>query len=273
MAPKRGFGATWWGRRWLEVLESFGWDTRLRRGRAYARAGNVLEIDIKPGVVSARVQGSRPRPYRVSIEVKTLSDREWERVTGIMAGRAVFAALLLAGEMPRDIEEAFRQARLSLFPRSAGDIRTDCSCPDWANPCKHIAAVYYLLGEKFDEDPFFLFLLRGRTREQLISALREKRAARVEQEQGEEIAPASPEPAGPSLEGQLDRFWDEGEELAGLRFLPVPPEVEAGLLKTLGPPPFWKGKEPPEVVLAGIYRLISRRAQEEWPGDSDRGAG
>ncbi|WP_207707604.1 SWIM zinc finger family protein [Desulfofundulus thermobenzoicus] len=262
---RKEFGATWWGKRWIEVLESFGWSTRLQRGRTYARAGHVLEIYIKPGQVTALVQGSRPRPYRVSIEMKTIPDRDWNKVIEAMAGRAVFAALLLAGEMPRDIEEAFRQVRLSLFPGAVRDIKTSCSCPDWANPCKHIAAVYYLLGKKFDEDPFLLFLLRGRSKEQLVTALREKRAARAEQDRPEGDLPLSGEPAGPDLEEQLDRFWDEGEEAAGLFYHPVAPEVDAGLLKTLGPPPFWQGGEDLAACLADCYRTISRRAREEWP--------
>src|SRR5437588_12759165 len=93
-----------------------------------------------------------------------------------MASQAIFAAKLLAGEMPQDIEEAFSAVQISLFPLATTDLDTDCSCPDWANPCKHIAAVYYLLAERFDEDPFLIFKLRGRTKEQIIQVLREKRA-------------------------------------------------------------------------------------------------
>ncbi|GAW91708.1 SWIM zinc finger family protein [Calderihabitans maritimus] len=265
LASKKEFGSTWWGQRWIKVLESFGWRSRLQRGRTYARAGHVLEINIKPGQVTALVQGRRSRPYRVTIEMKTISDRDWEKVIEALAGRAVFAALLLAGEMPRDIEEAFRQVRLSLFPGAVRDIKTDCSCPDWANPCKHIAAVYYLLGRKFDEDPFLLFLLRGRSKEQLVSALRERRSTRAEQEEREEDLSPCGEPTGSVLEKQLDRFWDEGEDACGLLFHPVSPEVDAGLLKTLGPPPFWRGREDLDLWLADCYRTISRRAREEWP--------
>src|SRR6185503_13037509 len=130
--------------------------------------------------VRAKVQGSRPTPYNVTIEMKPLTDAQWEQVTARLARQAIFAAKLLAGEMPQDIEQAFDAAGVPLFPRGPQDISAACSCPDYANPCKHIAAVYYLLGERFDEDPFLIFQARGRTREQIIDALRALRAGASE---------------------------------------------------------------------------------------------
>lgn len=283
MAARRNFVSNWWARRWLEVLESFGWDSRLQRGRTYARRGNVLSIDLAPGVVKAKVQGSRPRPYTVKIKIKPLADRDWERVIAALSGQASFAARLLAGEMPEDIETAFAGASLSLFPGSPGDIETSCSCPDWANPCKHIAAVYYLLGEKFDSDPFLLFLLRGRDRETLMAALRERRVALA---RGDVPTPAGNElwnsdgalPAGeargqvqsktrrkglkPELPLDPVNFWQTGAELAAFQVHIAPPAVPRGVLKRLGPPPL--GREAPEFyrLLEGYYEEISRQAYE-----------
>src|SRR5262249_29560519 len=154
---KRGaFGQSWWAKRWIAVLESFDIGARLGRGRSYARGGQVLSIDVAKGEVTARVQGSRPKPYDVTIEVKTLTAGEWDRLVLALSGQALFVAKLLAGEMPQDIEQVFTEAGLSLFPQKSRDLLTDCSCPDWSNPCKHVAAVYYLLGEEFDRDPFLL---------------------------------------------------------------------------------------------------------------------
>ncbi len=133
-------------------------------------------------MVKAKVQGSMPKPYNVKIKLMPLSDAEWDKVTDAMASQAIFAAKLLAGEMPTNIEEAFSAAQLSLFPTKLDDLQTDCSCPDWANPCKHIAAVYYLLAERFDEDPFLIFKLRGRTKEQIIETLRARRVATLPEE-------------------------------------------------------------------------------------------
>src|SRR5262249_23863565 len=171
---RRGaFAESWWARRWLAVLEGFSIGTRLHRGRAYARRGQVLGIAITEGRVEAQVQGSREKPYDVVLQVKTLGAGDWDKLGGVLAREARFAARLLAGAMPDDGEDAFRRAGLSLFPERRQDLRTSCSCPDWSNPCKHIAAVYYLLGEEFDRDPFLIFRLRGRERAALLAALGE----------------------------------------------------------------------------------------------------
>ncbi len=174
-AQSKKFGQTWWASKWLAALERLMDSGRLSRGRSYARSGQVLNLDIKPGRVDARVQGSAPRPYKVQIEITPLSEKEWNRVADAMAEQAIFAAKLLAGEMPQNIEEAFAAAKVNLFPTSSGDLDTDCSCPDWSNPCKHIAAVYYLLGEQFDGDPFLLFRLRGKSKDEIMSLLRARR--------------------------------------------------------------------------------------------------
>src|SRR5215475_7457934 len=169
---KRGsFGESWWAKRWIATLESFNIGARLTRGRSYARSGQVVSIDISKGEIKSKVQGSRPKPYDIKIEVKTLSDADWRSLAGALSTQAIFAAKLLAGEMPQEIEEAFAEAKLSLFPEKLRDLETNCSCPDWSNPCKHIAAVYYLVGEEFDRDPFLLFKLRGKGRDEFIKLL------------------------------------------------------------------------------------------------------
>src|SRR5262249_3493761 len=123
------------------------------------------------GLVRAKVQGSRPRPYDITIRVKTIPAAGWDSLIAALSRQALFAAKLLAGEMPQDIEDVFKEVGLSLFPQKIGDLDTDCSCPDWSNPCKHIAAVYYLLGEEFDRDPFLIFALRGMSRDALLGRL------------------------------------------------------------------------------------------------------
>ena len=252
------FGEQWWAQRWIAVLESFGWDNRLQRGRAYARHGQVLEISVNPGRVTARVQGSRRAPYTVRIEIKPLGDVQWERAIDAMAQQALFAAQLLAGEMPLEIEEAFRDAGVSLFPTS-DDVAMNCSCPDWVVPCKHIAAVYYLLGEEFDRDPFLLFKLRGRTREQVIAALRTRRAA--EAPPIAEAAPQEePEPQVEPLETHLPRFWELQDSLAGFRVTITPPPVKTALLKRLGPASFSRRPEAFGGALTLAYASVTDRA-------------
>lgn len=163
---RRGaFGSSWWAGRWLEVLEGFDLGSRLSRGRSYARRGQVLSIDVEIGTVTARVQGSRPRPYLVTITTATLDAEDWDRLTVALTERLSLMAELLAGRMPDDIEDVFDEAGVSLFPSRRSDLETHCTCPDQANPCKHVAAVYFLLGEEFDRDPFLVFRLRGADRE------------------------------------------------------------------------------------------------------------
>ncbi|PDV99527.1 SWIM zinc finger family protein [Candidatus Chloroploca asiatica] len=227
------FGESWWAKRWIDVLESFGYGNRLIRGQDYARERAVLNIDVSLGYVTARVQGSRATPYRVSISVLPLSDAQWDRVIDSMADQAIFTARLLAGEMPREIEQAFANARVSLFPQSAHDLQTSCSCPDYAKPCKHIAAVYYLLGERFDEDPFLVFTLRGRSKERIIEDLRARRADTAT----EMHLPDTPTERVPALEDLMESFDVCGPEFVGVAPHIVAPGVASTMLRRYGPSP------------------------------------
>ena len=175
---KRGaIGEQWWSRRFIGVLESYGMSGRLARGRSYARAGQVLDFELSQGKVTARVQGSRVRPYQVRIGVLPLTTAQWRRVMKQLASQALFRAKLLAGEMPHEIEEVFGECGTPLFPRSAADLDMHCSCPDWGVPCKHLAAVCYVLAEEFDRDPFAMLAWRGQGRDELLTALRQIQGA------------------------------------------------------------------------------------------------
>jgi uncharacterized Zn finger protein len=233
--------SSWWGKRWIAVLESFNIGARLSRGRAYARSGQVVNIVIEEGKVRAAVQGSRSRPYKVEILLKPLSRAQWLRITGTLADRFLSMARLLAGEMPPDLEEVFNEAKLTLFPQRLQDLETDCTCPDWSNPCKHVAAVFYLLGEEFDRDPFLIFKLRGLDREGLFELLGGKSKLAAHGEPDRAVVPAQvPEPL--SLEPAI--FWG-GQELPENVFGEVRlPPVSASLPKRLGSFPFWRAQTP-----------------------------
>ena len=175
---KRGaIGEQWWSRRFIAVLESYGMSGRLQRGRNYARRGQVLEFSLAAGKVTARVQGSRPQPYRVTITVLPLTAAQWREVESRLAAQALFRARLLAGEMPAEIEQVFADGGTPLFPASARDLTMNCNCPDWGVPCKHLAAVCYVLAEAFDDDPFAMLAWRGKGRDDLLAALRGKARA------------------------------------------------------------------------------------------------
>jgi uncharacterized Zn finger protein len=255
---RRGaFGQSWWARRWIAVLEGFELGGRLQRARSYARRGQVVSVSIEKGRVDAVVQGSRPDPYTVTLETRTLPAAEWTRLASALKREARFAAKLLAGEMPADVEEAFAQAGLSLFPARREDLRTACSCPDWSNPCKHIAAVYYLLGEEFDRDPFLIFRLRGLERDELVRLL--DRAAVTAAAPAERARPRrAPDP----LPNDATAFWRGGELPEDLLGEVDAPPVDAALLGRLGSFPFWRGRRPLGEAVTPVYHAASARGLE-----------
>ncbi|MBF1999175.1 MAG: SWIM zinc finger family protein [Synechococcales cyanobacterium M58_A2018_015] len=224
----------WWAQRWIDVLESFGWVRRLARARNYAREGNVLKIEFHGSKVSALVQGTAPEPYKVSLSLDPFDDEQWQYVIESLSQRAIFSAKLLAGEMPQNIEEVFTANGLSLFPLTKFDIHSRCSCPDPANPCKHIGAVYYLLGDRFSEDPFVLFQLRGRTKEQIIAALRQMRSSNGEPATTE-IPSSDASPDAP-LDGQ--NFWQYNDQLEPSLVVITPSPNSESVLNVLGAIPF-----------------------------------
>jgi uncharacterized Zn finger protein len=241
----QSFGTTWWARRWTEVLNGFGIASRLQRARRYARQGQVLNVDIEPAVIRARVQGSRPEPYEVTIRVQPIPKAAWQRAAKAVAAQAAFASKLLAGEMPPELEGVFRDAGAPLFPERHRDLATHCSCPDASNPCKHIAAVYYLLDEAFDRDPFLIFRMRGISRDEFVGGAAAATAIEAVRE---------PLPSAPA------EFWRCDVAVPPLE--PAEPVAEAALPRRLGPFPFWRGREPFFKFLDAVYTRASVAASE-----------
>jgi uncharacterized Zn finger protein len=208
-------GQTWWSGRFVRVLEDIIVGGRLQRGRNYARRGQVISLDVDAGMVTARVQGSRPRPYRVRIGITAFGKAEWATLERALAGSAWYSAELLAGEMPGDIEEVFAAHGLPLFPARAAELSMDCSCPDWEVPCKHIAAAFYLLAEAFDDDPFTILAWRGRERDELLANLHAARRERPP-------AADDPDRTGTPLSECLESYFAVAGEI-----LPVSPVTTA----------------------------------------------
>jgi uncharacterized Zn finger protein len=164
--------ASWWSRRFVEVLESYGLGTRMQRGRRYARTGQVLTLEVGAATIAAQVQGSRRTPYLVTVSLPEPTPKQWKAIDAAMRAKVGFVARLLAGEVPADLEEVFQASGVPLFPRMWKELRTRCSCPDWENPCKHIAAVLYVFADQLDTDPWLLLAWRGRTRDEILDPLR-----------------------------------------------------------------------------------------------------
>ena len=278
-SQRGAFGSTWWGRRWIEVLEGFGWSNRLQRGRRYARLGQVMDFRLGKGRVEATVQGSRSKPYQVQILLSSLPGAAWEKALRALSSRAAFTAQLLAGEMPQNIEEAFREAGVGLFPEKDDEFRAECDCPDWANPCTHIAALHYILGEAFDRDPFLLFALRGRTREEFLQELRairsrgpatgSRKGAPGTRHPVPPLAPASaPSRTLEDLPTDPSAFW--GDALPRReRGSPEPPRAPGAphaLLRALGTPSVLRGRDDLIRQLEGAYDVVGSRAHETLEG-------
>lgn len=262
MAKRKAFGTTWWARKWIEALEVLGstYSNRLPRGRTYARQGRVVDLKIVPGAAVAKVQGTRKTPYTVQIKLRALTDREWKKVIKVLAKEAIFAAKLLNGEMPADIDDAFKKCGLSLFPAKATELETSCSCPDWANPCKHIAATHYILAQAFNHDPFLLFELRGWGKDKVLRELRSARSL----EDLEERKPSSFEEEIQSeklVVKELDeeKFVHLKSSLDDIHFHISKPG-EFNLLKRLGPLPDESKSGEFTKILREIYRSVSDTA-------------
>lgn len=258
----RELGTTWWGQRWIKALEQFSRDylSRLGRGRTYARTGRVHDLSIGPGLVTAVVTGSEP--YDVSLRMDAFSTAEWNMAIRIMSQEARYAAELLAGQMPADIDAVFRRCKRSLFPSKSHDLETDCSCPDWASPCKHVAAMHYVLGEAFDRDPFLLFELRGRTRDQVLAALSRLRTGSAE---GASPERRTAEVPATSVEVAAETFVNyevPPVPLPTLRFNFEPPQMPAAILRSINPPRPWSLEESPADFFADLYAAASERARQ-----------
>lgn len=229
-SQRGGFGSKWWGRRWVRTLESFDIGARLSRGKSYARGGQVAGLVIGAGEITATVQGTRKKPYAVRIRLRSFTAEEWQEIVRKLRRLPIEVAALLQGEMPEALDTIVQERGLSLFPETDRDLVTDCSCPDWSNPCKHIAAVYYLLAEAFDDDPFLLLRLRGMDREQLLARLQTAAVRRAAEEPRQETA--VPLPAAHAA------FWGQATpniyKDSDVTDPPPPP------FATLGAPSFWR---------------------------------
>jgi len=265
----------WWSRRWTDVLEGFRMGARLGRGRHYAISGQVSDLQITPGIVSAEVQGASPEPYRCEIRFVALTESQKQELCAALKQRPLLIARLLAGELPHEVETLFERVSAPLFPRRSNDIQSKCSCPDWANPCKHLAAVYCLLGETISKAPLLLLALRGISRSDLVEvsepSLEAKRAGKSIETGAEK------KQSGKRGKSQAKKNSDEGvtpEHFYGTTHTPLtefgsmpPSDIVAPLVQRLGPLPFWRGQERFADTLEHLYSRAIPRGVAVWSGE------
>jgi uncharacterized Zn finger protein len=251
----------WWAEQWMRSFEmlypSNASRSRLAKGKTYARRGQVVELEVGPNGILARVQGSRPRPYQVRLELNRLRRETWGRILHHVAGKAAFLAQLLEGNLPAEIEELFFASGARLFPHGDNDVRSRCNCPDPVAPCKHVAALNYAFADALQRDPFLLFALRGKSRDQFLQDLRDMR--------GRDRAHA-PAPAAEDL----GRFWRMGR-LAESVLKPVPwnnSSDPARLVQGLGEPDLEGIREGAFLsLMESTYRQVSE-AMRRLPKDA-----
>ncbi|GAA1092008.1 SWIM zinc finger family protein [Nocardiopsis composta] len=265
-APGRAGRDRWWSRRFFEALEAGADAGRLERGRGYAAGGAVRDLKVSAGEVLARVQGSRARPYRVSLIRPRLEEDDWERLSAALAGQPLFRARLLAGELPPEVERVFELLGADLFPRGLDDLVATCSCPDWGHPCKHVAAALYVLAADLDDDPFLLLAWLGRERGEFLSGLRRHARPGGPDGAGEQAGapfadtPHPAAPAPPALPEDPEAFWSA----------PDPPRLPE---EPLRPEPALFTADPPEgaeALLDALEPLYTRLTGTEPPAGPSR---
>ncbi len=253
----KNFSRTWWGQRFIDALEDITDEGRLSRGRSYARGGKVKQFHIQDGTVIAHVRGSvnpyfgvyKEPLYTTVVEIQPISAAKWNAAIALIASKASFISKLLLNEVPDNIEDAFKPLGLHLLPHSGSDLKTNCSCPDWSNPCKHIAGVYYLVAAELDRDPFLLFELRGLSRQKLQEELARSPlgialSAELNAQQTDPTPVDSyytqPQPVALPSEVSLREFW-QGSRRLPKSIDPTPAGgVPAVLVKKQGDyPAFW----------------------------------
>ncbi len=272
-----GFSRTWWGNRFIEALEEFTDDARLGRGRTYARGGKVLKFQINKSKITATVRGSvnpyfgvyKEPKYKTSIEIAGISKVKWTKVIKSISSKAAYVSKLLMNEMPDNIENVFSEFELHLLPRRKKEIKTECSCPDFTNPCKHIAGVYYLVATELDHDPFLMFELRGLSKADLKKELiktplgnilsQELRDKTIEPD---ERVSYYTEPITEEFTEDIDikEFW-RGEKTFPQTTEPSSKAtVPAVLIKKQGDfPPFWEKDNSFIQVMEHIYDQVKNR--------------
>jgi uncharacterized Zn finger protein len=262
MARRKATQHAWWAEKWLSALDG-PWEGRLSRGKSYAQGGRVHDVQIEPGLVTARVIGTRPTPYRVELRLPTIDDAAWGRIAARLAERAANAAALLNGELPAEAEAAVVDAGAALFPAPEERVAASCSCPDWVRPCKHAAALMYVIASALDRDPFLLFAMRGRTRDELLALMRAAGA-----EGGEPVEPALLPPRDLARAG-VDFF--EFKLPAEDAKASANGASDTGILKRLGQPPRSLGGAELRRELEAAYELLAERARDARRPPSSNG--
>lgn len=252
-----------WGERWTTSVEQLStiWTKQMPRGRDYAAKGHVNKLEVKPGKITARVQGSRSKPYTTSLELQPHKPQDWDRLIEGLAKEARWVADLLNGTMPPIIEEHFAGENLALFPTRNSELMSNCNCPEKSRPCKHIAAVHYAFAEALEGDPFLLFELRGKSRDGLIDSFHRVWFPDAPEDINDNVAEVR-DASTAIMPLSADRFNRSMDDISDIVIHLRPNEDGKNILQQLDIPPSWSLPLSPSEVLSPVIQKASALAWE-----------
>lgn len=263
-------GVAWTAQRWTRLVEQAADGPAMVEGLDYARQGQARKFGVESGKIVGQIQGRADRAYTTTLAVQAFDTLQWEKVLRSMSDQAIYAAKLLSGELPTNIEDLFSPAGLKLFPAEPAEVQPVCTCAEGAATkglwCKHACCLAYLFADKLSADPFLMFTLRGLPGSEVIERLRHARAVGGIGKEGapvyQPLVPGVSDEPSPPLEDSINNFWEAGPELQELDLSLEPPPVSHPLLRRLGASPFEGAKFPLVGLLATCYEVISRDAME-----------
>ena len=272
---------TWWGKKYIEALEGFIDTGRLTRGKSYANENRIKKWAMEGNLITAQIRGNtnpyygvyKEPTYKTTIQLKAIAPSDWKKVIQQLGSQAAFVSRLLLNEVPDNIEDPFEELGLHLLPRNMKDLQTQCSCPDYANPCKHVAGLDYFLAAKLDQDPFLLFELRGLPRSELSKQLQETPLGRVlSQALNVEELPlivsesyfTRPQAKVYSTHLPPEEFWRGNKRLPEQTEPASPPAVAALSIKKGGDfPEFWK-RDNSFIEAMELFYEAARKKGKAW---------
>ncbi|MCE5223023.1 SWIM zinc finger family protein [bacterium] len=253
---KGQFCEEWWGKRWMEIIESYHLGERLARGKRYARTGQVIEINFMPGKIKASVQGSQHNPYQVEISVKIWTKKEWDLFFTFIKSDPLLLSQMISGKLTPDLEKKLYSRGINLFPVKYTDFTTDCSCPDWSNPCKHVAAVFFLITEYLDKNPLILFEMRGKDQSEIIENLLPTNSEK-------ELIPTKSVVNSKECPLSVERFWESDQDIQDPIYYTKQMEFDALLIHQMGSFPLWQANDDFFGWWESLYQQNSRKVIEE----------
>lgn len=239
-------GQSWWSQKFVSLIEDDPKKSHLEAARRYVRKGQIMKLNVNPGEIAAKVQGTQDQPYDTRVCLPAVDDDTWRRLIQRLVARSEYMACLLADIVPESLPELFEKAGVPLIPDDVEHVSWTCTCSEETIPCKHVAAVFYLVADRMDDDPFMLLRWRGRGRQEILGALRESWGA------DPELGTSEDSEEDVLTEADIPRFFSLPPDFDQLPY--PPPSDQPDVIRRLGFPPFFPPSDRTvQQTLAGLY--------------------